>query len=297
MGPKAIYPCMVKAETDPQPIPGQTVSLKSSGFTLIELLVVISIIELLIGMLLPALKKAKESARRASCLSNQHQFNNALHVYASEEDGYYPPSHGGQNAHRTHRATSPWARDSGPGFARFAFWGGDEGWTGIGLLFQAGVMEDPRALYCPSQRFPDFVYPQGWNLRPGYRFTGFYYRLFGQYGTGISPDDINQLHNYRSSDMKQPIALTSDIFHPGWESPYPEDILWAHLEPPALNVSYSDGHGETSADNAMFAYSEIACPLYGGDDQFAMMFWDYLDGNPTQLEQFYFFRTTIWNDT
>lgn len=61
-----------------------------SAFTLIELLVVISIIALLIGLLLPALSKARSAARKSVCASNQHQIGTALHMYATENDGYVP---------------------------------------------------------------------------------------------------------------------------------------------------------------------------------------------------------------
>ncbi len=59
----------------------------TNGFTLIELLVVISIIALLIGILLPALGKARESAHIASCLNNQRQITIGMNAYSIENEG------------------------------------------------------------------------------------------------------------------------------------------------------------------------------------------------------------------
>ncbi len=60
--------------------------VKTRGFTLIELLVVISIIAVLMGILIPGLRKVRDAARRISCGNRLRQWGQAITMYSGDND-------------------------------------------------------------------------------------------------------------------------------------------------------------------------------------------------------------------
>ena len=210
-----------------------------TGFTLIELLVVISIVALLISLLLPAIKKARETAKTAICLSNQKQIAMGLITYSLENGDHFPPSPAWANAslmfeiYNEHKC-NPWADPS-------ACIGVSNGWFGLGLLVDSQIITDPKLFYCPLQPNPWYTYPDGWHAAFGavdwspWKVTSYQYRIFGQLNPGIASQDIRFLREFSAAEHLTPIAMTMDM-------PYADS--WSHLSPLGFNVAYSDGHGQ-----------------------------------------------------
>jgi prepilin-type N-terminal cleavage/methylation domain-containing protein/prepilin-type processing-associated H-X9-DG protein len=220
--------------------------MKPAGFTLVELLVVIGIIAVLIGILLPALNKARESASRAACLSNLRQVGQMIHIYANENKGQI--SLGCRSNVYQDNYT---IRYTGAGL--YYSWG---------PYFKAGLMKQPKVMYCPSSGLDIYHEYNGAQNPWNYDRTTGELTSYVRAGYGIRPMGPDQTPIlWRSgANLQYPLVNakfgSSNSPADAW-SPYPKlskfknraiaadifatehRVTWRHKT--GINVVYADG--------------------------------------------------------
>jgi prepilin-type N-terminal cleavage/methylation domain-containing protein/prepilin-type processing-associated H-X9-DG protein len=210
---------------------------KTQGFTLIELLVVIAIISILAAILFPVFARARENARRTSCMSNLKQIGLGFMQYVQDYDERYPMMAYVPAVFRTDKAFP-----SGNFSAKYngTIQGNIQTWMDITFPYTKSI----QLYYCPSAR------ATGMEGYPHYGYSG---AISGRnkvaYGafagvTGDAPINIAEIR--RPSEVYMLLDYNRDYYYanPGEFrstalSANPATVI-PHLE--GGNIAYADGH-------------------------------------------------------
>jgi prepilin-type N-terminal cleavage/methylation domain-containing protein len=225
---------------------------RKTGFTLIELLVVIAIIALLMGILMPALSRVRETAKRVVCSSQLKQVGVAISAYAADYDNLMPYYGDEMHPYALYRSEPQWLDPAGKPIA-----------MKVACLYETGSIAEPKVFYCPSNkmslyRFESYNDPQPWGTLPQ--------RYNDEDGQGHN-QWVRMGYTYYPTDPKAPIdestqapegtAKRIDKLDP--HIPYMTDTIRRieHISHKrqntyAINALFSDGHVVLRNDERIF---------------------------------------------
>ncbi len=260
--------------------------MKKRAFTLIELLVVIAILALLLSILLPGLKAAKDIAKRTVCASRLRQVGVAMRSYSHS----YP--------NLPDAVDTNGKAESGHSYAVYR--GDKPEWIGPGgkpiplrwaKLYESGFLDEPKIFYCPGNRlelyqFESYNQPPPWGTLPQDFNTRNGSNQWVRIGYTYFPIARNPV---MSSSIYAPAAFPKKFtdLHPSL--PYATDVLWGRK-----NLSHQrmqDAGSEFKASNnysvnALFADAHVSnCK---DPEVFSDPVWDHFDQGQVDYNEYYF---------
>jgi len=191
---------------------------RKQGFTLIELLVVIAIISILAAILFPVFARARENARRTSCMNNSKQIGLGFMMYVQDYDERYP----------TYASTMP-----------ITYPNGTAGSTALWTHKIYPYLKNTQIFTCPSS---GATYNGGyyWTAGGGDTVAYGYNFLFGRSGVIVSLSSIQRA----AETLLVADAAASYVIAPNTSIGSGSNVPVArHLE--TLNITYADGHAKT----------------------------------------------------
>lgn len=226
--------------------------MKRKGFTLIELLVVVAIIALLLAIVTPALRNAKEQAKRTLCVNNARQTGIGLLVYSQNSNGKVIPvtNDAGDPA-------NPLAWHSVIAYSPNNMAGTKPRAMHLAKLYELGLIENPEVFYCPAQpRNTDYPIPYYYD----------FYTLNGtvEWGTVFPALPDRAGHLYVRTSYNYWTYAETQLERIGSHKPFLVDNLqhWKVVphrrgtsflaDPLGVTAVYPDGHVSFCSDEEIF---------------------------------------------